>query len=70
MPDSFGRAVNMALGRGDGEVVERLAGIRGLCEEFGVKFKINTVINALNWKEDMNGPIGALRPFKWKCFQL
>lgn len=35
-----------------------------------MRFKINTVVNALNWQEDMNEHIAALDPFRWKVFQV
>jgi len=35
-----------------------------------VRFKLNTVVNALNWEEDMNDQIAALDPFRWKVFQV
>lgn len=35
-----------------------------------VKFKINSVINKLNWEEDMSDIIQTLKPCRWKCFQV
>lgn len=68
--DSFTRGVNTALGRGNGEVIDQLATIKAWCLETGMKFKLNTVVNAMNWQEDMNISIARLQPFRWKCFQL
>ena len=33
-------------------------------------FKVNTVVCALNWQEDMNDQISRLQPFRWKVFQV
>ena len=41
-----------------------------LCERHGVRFKINTVVTALNKDEDMSGLINELRPMRWKVFQV
>lgn len=32
--------------------------------------KINTVVNAFNWREDMNGVISQLQPDKWKILRV
>jgi len=43
--------------------------IAGWCRQFGIKFKVNTVVCSLNWDEDMTGLITKLDPFRWKVFQ-
>lgn len=68
--DSFYEATNIKIGRGDGNNVTQLFQIRDWCEEFGIKFKLNTVVCRYNWDEDMAGQVAALRPFRWKCFQV
>lgn len=68
--DSFDRATCRELGRGSGVVIDRLPLYRAWCDEFGVLFKVNTVVSSANRLEDMNGPIRSLDPFRWKCFQL
>lgn len=68
--DSFNKDVNVAIGRGDGEVIGQIDTIKSWCQKTGIKFKLNTVVNAMNWQEDMNEHIGRLQPFRWKCFQL
>lgn len=35
-----------------------------------IKIKINTVVNRLNWKEDLNGFIFRVMPDKWKIFKM
>ncbi|KAI5288722.1 hypothetical protein KEM54_004957 [Ascosphaera aggregata] len=68
--DSFNESTNIAIGRGSGHQVDQLYRIAGWCCEFGVKFKINTVVCSLNHQEDMNVHINLLTPFRWKCFQV
>ena len=68
--DSFDEMTNIAIGRGAGNQVEKLYQIAGWCREFGIKFKLNTVVCKLNVNEDMNQHISRLQPFRWKCFQV
>ncbi len=35
-----------------------------------ISIKINTVVNQLNWKEDLSGLIEQLRPDKWKVLRV
>ncbi|MCJ1390122.1 hypothetical protein MMC18_002980 [Xylographa bjoerkii] len=67
--DSFNEATNIAIGRGNGDNVRKLATIAEWCQKYGIKFKLNTVVCQLNYAEDMNGWISRLQPFRWKCFQ-
>jgi radical S-adenosyl methionine domain-containing protein 2 len=68
--DSFNPQTNIKIGRGDdGRNAERLFQIAEWCREFGVKFKLNTVVNTHNWDEDMVAQIEQLAPFRWKVFQ-
>ena len=70
--DSGREDVEVALGRGYGDHVERVRKavklIRELHPHIGVK--INTVVTKLNWNEDMHGIIRELSPDRWKVFQL
>jgi radical S-adenosyl methionine domain-containing protein 2 len=68
--DSFDERTNIAIGRGSGDQVQKLYQIAEWCRRYGVMFKLNTVVNKLNVREDMNAHIAALRPFRWKCFQV
>ncbi|KAF4309991.1 hypothetical protein GTA08_BOTSDO02308 [Botryosphaeria dothidea] len=44
--------------------------LRENCQwEYGIKFKLNTVVNTHNWDEDMVANIKRLAPFRWKVFQ-
>lgn len=68
--DSFDEATNIEIGRGSGNQVPTLYKIGVWCQQYGIQFKINTVVNKLNHMEDMNQHIRALAPFRWKCFQV
>ncbi|KAH8128850.1 hypothetical protein ACSS6W_002249 [Trichoderma asperelloides] len=68
--DSFNEATNIKIGRGSGNQVEKLYEIATWCQKYGIKFKLNTVVNKFNHLENMNGHISALQPFRWKCFQV
>ncbi|KAH3917480.1 hypothetical protein HBI56_108380 [Parastagonospora nodorum] len=68
--DSFDEATNIKIGRGSGDQVQQLYKISSWCKQYGIKFKINTVVCLLNHMEDLNKHINALQPFRWKCFQV
>lgn len=68
--DSFNESTNIRISRGSGDQISQLYKIASWCKEYGIKFKINTVVCRLNWNEDMNKHIDQLRPFRWKCFQV
>lgn len=68
--DSFSQITNKRLGRGDGSITHRILTIAEWCRSNAICFKLNTVVNSLNWKEDMNAVLNRIRPFRWKCFQL
>ncbi|KAJ5008625.1 Radical S-adenosyl methionine domain-containing protein 2 [Colletotrichum sp. SAR 10_99] len=72
--DSFVRETNKAIGRGengqaDGDHVAQVFRIAEWCREYGIMFKLNTVVNIYNWDEDMAAQIAELAPFRWKVFQ-
>lgn len=71
--DSFNEDTNKQIGRLTGSSahqLEHLDTARRLCEKHNIKFKINTVVNKLNWQEDMNEHIHRMRPTRWKVFQV
>jgi len=41
-----------------------------LAHEFGIMFKVNTVVTSLNKDEDMSQFINELNPMRWKVFQV
>lgn len=68
--DSFNPETNIKIGRGrSGENVDQLAKVARWCQQFGIKFKINTVVCRLNWDEDMTQMVMKFQPFRWKVFQ-
>ncbi|KJX97857.1 radical s-adenosyl methionine domain-containing protein 2 [Zymoseptoria brevis] len=68
--DSFNPETNKKIGRGDdGGNVIRLFQIAEWCREYGIKFKLNTVVNVHNWDEDMVEELERVAPFRWKVFQ-
>lgn len=71
--DSADEATNLAVGRRRGkrtmsprqymDAVERV-------KARGIRFKLNTVVTALNAKEDMSALVRELFPERWKIFQV
>ena len=49
-----------------GEQVAHALRVRGWCEELGMKYTLNTVVNTMNCDEDMNEGVKRLDPFRWK----
>lgn len=69
--DSFNRETNIKIGRGKrGDNVDKLFNIRQWCREYGIKFKLNTVVCNLNKDENMVENIKKLDPDRWKVFQV
>ena len=69
--DSFNKETNIKIGRGKkGDNVKKLFEIKQLCDEYKIKFKLNTVVCNLNKDENMVEEIKRLNPDRWKCFQV
>lgn len=68
--DSADEAVQAALGRGGGDHVQRSVELFDLVRTRGLSSKLNTVVTALNWKEDMSTFVRRVRPGRWKVFQV
>ena len=69
--DSFNKETNIKIGRGKkGENVQKLFKIRELCKQYGIKFKLNTVVCNYNKDENMVENIKKLNPDRWKVFQV
>jgi len=68
--DSFNEETNIKIGRGKGEHVKHVRQAAQLCARYNVRFKLNTVANRYNCREDMNSMISELNPFRWKVFQV
>lgn len=72
--DSLDEATNIKAGRAKGgkyplgqaeylDIIERV-------KKRGIKLKINTVVHALNYQEDMSNFIRLVNPKRWKVFQV
>ncbi|KAI1954171.1 hypothetical protein LOZ57_000521 [Ophidiomyces ophidiicola] len=55
---------------GKGAHLRDMARVADLCQKYGIRFKLNTVVNKYNFDEDMDEHITALNPFRWKVFQV
>ncbi len=67
--DSGSNEVEKALGRGHGDHVDRIVHAAERVKEAGIRLKVNTVVTALTWQEDMHPLIRRLGPERWKVFQ-
>ena len=68
--DSGNEATQAVLGRGTGGHVAHAVRLAQHCREHGVRVKLNTVVTALTWQEDMSPLVRAIRPERWKVFQV
>lgn len=68
--DSADENVQALLGRGRGGHVARARSLASACREAGVRVKLNTVVTALTWEEDMSELVRAISPERWKVFQV
>jgi len=41
-----------------------------LLEKYDIKFKMNTVVNSVNYKEDLSSFVEVAKPKRWKVFQV
>ncbi|KZV93434.1 radical SAM enzyme [Exidia glandulosa HHB12029] len=71
--DSFDPDTNVRIGRsenGSGAHIGRVFRVAQWCKDYGIRVKINTVVNKYNWEEDMTLAIEELDVFRWKVFQV
>lgn len=68
--DSGREDVQAALGRGPGDHVAQSIRLSDRCRDAGVRVKLNSVITALNWEEDMSALVRRMAPERWKTFQV
>jgi radical S-adenosyl methionine domain-containing protein 2 len=68
--DSADEAVQARLGRGAGGHVARSLELAAAVRAGGPRLKLNTVVTALNWQEDMREYVRKFRPERWKVFQV
>jgi radical S-adenosyl methionine domain-containing protein 2 len=74
--DSVSAAVNTAIGRVDPRGLfldqRQLGALLGFAKQIhpSVQIKINTVVNARNWHEDLRETVATLSPDRWKIFRM
>ncbi len=68
--DSADEATEVALGRSRGDHVARAIGLADRARALGLRLKLNTVVTALNWREDMTVLVHRMQPERWKVFQV
>ncbi len=68
--DSADEATQAALGRGLGDHVARSLRLSRLLHSYGIRVKLNSVVTALNWQEDMGHFVRSVGPERWKIFQV
>lgn len=68
--DSGQEEVQAALGRGRGGHVQAVLDHARKAQAAGIRVKLNTVVTALTWQEDMSWLLQAVRPLRWKIFQV
>lgn len=68
--DSAREETQRLLGRGKGTHVAAALRLAERCREQGIGLKLNTVVTALNWEEDMSVFVRELAPARWKVFQV
>ena len=71
--DSAIAATNEAIGRRAGRRDDQVENIRlaaAICSDYGIKFKMNTVVCELNKAESIYPLVNELSPMRWKVFQV
>lgn len=73
--DSFNSETNAVIGRGassniKNNHIDQTFHVRDLCSQYGIAFKMNTVVCSLNWEEDMTEFVKKIDPCRWKVFQV
>lgn len=69
-PSRADEATQAALGRGTGGHVARSLAHAREIRARGLRLKLNTVVTALNWREDMSEFVRQVQPERWKVFQV
>ena len=68
--DSGDDGIQADLGRGRGDHVARVIALADRCHATGIRVKMNTVVTALTWTEDMCALVRRVAPERWKVFQV
>lgn len=66
MNSSIGRATLADRSLDEKGYLDRIASVKAI----GAQLKINTVVNALNWRADFNSFILKAKPVRWKVLQV
>lgn len=68
--DSLSDGIEAEYGRGDGNHVQHAVWTLHEARQRGIQTKLNTVVGALNWQEDLHELWQATQPNRWKAFRL
>lgn len=68
--DSGIEDVQTALGRGTGGHVAAAIEHAERCRSLEIRLKLNTVVTALTWQEDLSWLVRRIQPERWKVFQV
>lgn len=68
--DTSKERISLQLGRGSGNHVKHTIKVADLLHKNGVRIKLNTVVNKLNYHENMTQLINRIKPDRWKVFQM
>src|SRR5436190_12211805 len=68
--DTAREAVQAALGRGKGSHARQSIDLFELAHAYGIRTKLNTIVTALSWEEDMSAFVRRVQPARWKIFQV
>ncbi len=68
--DSGTELICKDLGRGTGNHVAQTLRVAKIIRKENIRLKVNTVVNQLNYSEDMTWLIKTLSPERWKVFQM
>ena len=66
----LGRTSKRQTGKQTHPHIDHILSLLPLLCRYGTKIKINTVVTALTWQEDMTGFIQTIKPNRWKAFQV
>jgi radical S-adenosyl methionine domain-containing protein 2 len=68
--DSVDEEINVRIGRGKGNHLQFVRNAAKWCNQYEVKFKLNTVVNKFNCHTDMSALLNEIQPMRWKIFQV
>jgi radical S-adenosyl methionine domain-containing protein 2 len=68
--DSALEEVQAALGRGNGDHVQKTLKLVDSARGHGISIKLNTVVTKLTWEEDLSDLVRRIGPARWKVFQV